>query len=93
MVERRPPKPEVEGSSPSSPAREKTMNKIINYFKKIRLEMKKVVWLNKKQLSNSTFIVFVFALIVGLFLFVADVLIGSGMDSIYSSVSSFFEKD
>lgn len=69
------------------------MNKIINYFKKIRLEMKKVVWLNKKQLSNSTFIVFVFALIVGLFLFVADVLIGSGMDSIYSSVSSFFEKD
>ena len=68
------------------------MNKIINYFKKIRLEMKKVVWLNKKQLSNSTFIVFIFALIVGLFLFVADVLIGNGMDSIYSTVSSFFEK-
>ena len=54
--------------------------------------MKKVVWLNKKQLSNSTFIVFIFALIVGLFLFVADVLIGNGMDSIYSTVSSFFEK-
>ena len=88
MVERRPPKPEVEGSSPSSPAiGKKNMNKLINYFKKIRLELKKVVWLNKSQLINSTFVVFIFAIIVGLFLFVADVIIGDVMDRLYNLIS------
>ena len=70
MVERRPPKPEVEGSSPSSPAL--IMNKIINYFKGISLEMKKVSWLTKEQLLNSTFIVLGFAVLISIFLFVLD---------------------
>ena len=70
MVERRPPKPEVEGSSPSSPAL--IMNKIINYFKGINLEMKKVSWLTKEQLLNSTFIVLGFAVLISLFLFILD---------------------
>ena len=70
MVERRPPKPEVEGSSPSSPADK--MNKIINYFKSINIEMKKVSWLTKKQLLNSTVIVLIFALIISIFLFILD---------------------
>ena len=70
MVERRPPKPEVEGSSPSSPAL--IMNKIINYFKGINLEMKKVSWLTKEQFLNSTFIVLGFAVLISLFLFILD---------------------
>tara|TARA_B110000014_G_scaffold210107_1_gene161841 strand:+ start:231 stop:488 length:258 start_codon:yes stop_codon:yes gene_type:complete len=70
LVERRPPKPEVEGSSPSSPAL--IMNKIINYFKGISLEMKKVSWLTKEQLLNSTFIVLGFAVLISIFLFVLD---------------------
>ena len=70
MVERRPPKPEVEGSSPSSPAL--NMNRIINYFKSISVELKKVSWLTKEQLINSTIIVGVFAFIISLFLFVLD---------------------
>jgi len=48
------------------------MNKIINYFKSINIEMKKVSWLNKKQLLNSTVIVLVFALIISVFLFILD---------------------
>ena len=70
MVERRPPKPEVEGSSPSSPAL--VMNKVINYFKGISIELKKVSWLTKEQLINSTFIVGIFALFIALFLFILD---------------------
>ena len=70
MVERRPPKPEVEGSSPSSPALK--MNRIINYFKGISVELKKVSWLTKEQLINSTIIVGVFAFIISLFLFILD---------------------
>jgi len=48
------------------------MNKIINYFKGINLEMKKVSWLTKEQLLNSTFIVLGFAVLISLFLFVLD---------------------
>ena len=48
------------------------MNKIINYFKSINVEMKKVSWLSKKQMINSTVIVLVFALIISVFLFILD---------------------
>ena len=48
------------------------MNKIINYFKSINVELKKVSWLSRDQLINSTIIVGVFAIIISLFLFVLD---------------------
>ena len=48
------------------------MNKIINYFKSISVELKKVSWLTKEQLINSTIIVGVFAFIISLFLFILD---------------------
>jgi len=48
------------------------MNKIINYFKGINLEMRKVSWLTKEQLLNSTFIVLGFAVLISIFLFVLD---------------------
>ena len=48
------------------------MNKIINYFKSINVELKKVSWLSRDQLINSTIIVGVFAVIISLFLFILD---------------------
>jgi len=60
------------------------MNAIINYFKRIRLEMKKVSWLNRPQLVNSILVVFLFAFIVALFLFVADIGIGRLVELLYT---------
>ena len=48
------------------------MNKIFNYFSSIKLEMKKVTWSNKQELIGSTTIVFVFAIILGIFLYFLD---------------------
>ena len=48
------------------------MNKIINYFKSIGIEMRKVSWLSKEQLLNSTIIVGVFAVLISIFLFILD---------------------
>ena len=48
------------------------MNKIFNYFSSIKLEMKKVSWSNKQELIGSTTIVFVFAIILGIFLWFLD---------------------
>ena len=57
---------------------------MINYFKRIRLEMRKVSWLNRSQLVNSTLIVFVFAFIIAIFLFVADIGIGRLIELLYT---------
>ena len=48
------------------------MNKIINYFKSIAVEMKKVSWMTKDQMVNSTLIVGFFAILVSVFLFILD---------------------
>ncbi|MBI72248.1 MAG: preprotein translocase subunit SecE [Candidatus Marinimicrobia bacterium] len=48
------------------------MNKIINYFKSISVEMKKVSWMTKDQMINSTLIVGFFAVLVSVFLFILD---------------------
>ena len=74
MVERRPPKPEVEGSSPSSPAKRfnDMFKKINDYFRSISSEIKKVSWMTKEQIINSTIIVGIFSFIIATFLFVLD---------------------
>jgi preprotein translocase subunit SecE len=48
------------------------MNKIINYFKSISVELRKVSWLTKEQLLNSTIIVGVFSILISVFLFILD---------------------
>jgi len=48
------------------------IGKLNNYFKSISSEMKKVSWMNKQQIINSTIIVGIFSLIIAVFLFVLD---------------------
>ena len=48
------------------------MSKIFGYFSSVKLEMKKVSWSSKRELIGSTVIVFVFAMLVGLFLWLLD---------------------
>ena len=48
------------------------MSKFFSYFSGVRLEMKKVTWSSKQELIGSTVIVFVFAIILGLFLWLLD---------------------
>ena len=48
------------------------MNTIIKYFKSISVEMKKVSWMTKDQMINSTLVVGFFAILVSVFLFVLD---------------------
>ena len=86
MVERRPPKPEVEGSSPSSPAGESEIimsGRIGKYISGVKLELKKVSWLTKNEAFQSTLIVGVFAVIVAMFLFIVDAGMASFMERIF----------
>ena len=48
------------------------MKRVFNYFSGVRLELKKVSWSSKQELMGSTIIVFVFAIILGIFLWLLD---------------------
>ncbi len=46
--------------------------KINDYFRSISSEIKKVSWMTKEQIINSTIIVGIFSFIIAAFLFVLD---------------------
>ena len=77
MVERRSPKPEAEGSSPSAPA-----NKILNVYVQMRNPIKfiqevkqeafKVTWPTWKETLQGALMVFVMAVVMSLFFLLLD---------------------
>ena len=48
------------------------MKRVFNYFSGVKLELKKVSWSSKQELIGSTLIVFAFAIILGIFLWLLD---------------------
>lgn len=46
--------------------------RLVSYFKSSRAELKKVIWPNKKELTNYTIVVVVICLIVSLVVWVLD---------------------
>ena len=76
MVERRSPKPDVEGSSPSGrdlykgTRMNETVNNIVSYLRAVKLEWSKVNWPERRQVIAETVfvIVIVFAFTVSVYL-------------------------
>ena len=48
------------------------MKFIRTYFSDVKIELKKVTWLSKNEMLGSTSIVWIFAIIVSIFLFIVD---------------------
>ena len=74
MVERRSPKPEAEGSSPSAPA-----NKLINIMKnplkfiqEVKQEAFRVSWPTGKETIQGALMVFAMAVVASLFFLLLD---------------------
>jgi len=42
------------------------------YFSDVKIELKKVTWLSKNEMLGSTMVVWIFAIIVSIFLFIVD---------------------
>ena len=76
MVERRSPKPEAEGSSPSAPAnymRYKTnMKNPIKFIQEVKQEAFKVTWPTGKETLQGALMVFLMALVMSLFFLLLD---------------------
>ena len=74
MVERRSPKPEAEGSSPSAPANLsiRTMKNPIKFIQEVKQEAFKVTWPTWKETLQGALMVFVMAVVMSLFFLLLD---------------------
>jgi preprotein translocase subunit SecE len=54
-------------------------NKIFRFFTEVKSEMKKVVWPTKKQIINNTLIVFAAVAVIGVFIWVLDLVFQYGL--------------
>ena len=74
MVERRSPKPEAEGSSPSAPANLslKIMKNPIKFIQEVKQEAFKVSWPTGKETLQGSLMVFAMALVMSLFFLLLD---------------------
>ncbi len=74
MVERRSPKPEAEGSSPSAPANRalKYMRNPIKFIQEVKQEVFKVTWPTWKETLQGALMVFAMAVVMSLFFLLLD---------------------
>ena len=74
MVERRSPKPEAEGSSPSAPANKTKlfMKNPIKFIQEVKQEAFKVTWPTGKETLQGALMVFVMAVVRSLFFLLLD---------------------
>ena len=74
MVERRSPKPEAEGSSPSAPANKEhvIMKNPIKFIQEVKQEAFKVTWPTGKETLQGTLMVAAMAIIASIFFLLLD---------------------
>ena len=75
MVERRSPKPEAEGSSPSAPANNEIkfdMKNPLKFIQEVKQEAFKVSWPTGKETLQGALMVFAMALVMSLFFLLLD---------------------
>ena len=71
MVERRSPKPEVVGSSPSAPAK-KNMKNPLKFIQEVKQETFRITWPTKKETMMGAVMVFALASIAAIFFLILD---------------------
>ena len=72
MVERRSPKPEVVGSSPSAPAKKRFMKNPFKFIQEVKQETFRVTWPTKKDTMMGALMVFALASIAAIFFLILD---------------------
>ena len=81
MVERRSPKPEAEGSSPSAPAIHKSiMRNPIKFIQEVKQEAFKITWPTGKETLQGALMVFAMAVVMSLFFLLLDQLLKFFLD-------------
>ena len=73
MVERRSPKPEVVGSSPSAPAKTTSvMKNPLKFIQEVKQETFRITWPTKKETMMGAVMVFALASVAAIFFLILD---------------------
>ena len=75
MVEQRSPKPCVVGSNPTRPVLEIMIGKIKTFILEVLSEMKRVSWSSREEVIQSTKVVLISAVLLGVFISGCDFLL------------------
>ena len=51
------------------------MQKLVRFFKEVKLELRKVTWPGRSEVTNSTTVVLIAIGIIGLFLWIIDLIL------------------
>ena len=62
--------------------KKKSGNKIVRFFKELKSELKKVVWPSKGQVIKNTLIVIAAVIIIGIVIWVLDLVFGFGISKL-----------
>ena len=63
----------------------RTWGRICKYFRELRSELKKVVWSTPKQVAKNTLIVVACVLVVGVFIWLFDLVARLGINSLINA--------
>ena len=63
----------------------RTWGRVRRYFRELRSELKKVVWPTPKQVAKNTLIVVACVLVVGVFIWLFDLVARLGIDSLINA--------
>jgi len=59
-----------------------TWEKILQFFREVRVEIKKVTWPTRKETIASTIVVLITTIIIGAFLGIVDFILSTGVEKI-----------
>ncbi len=54
----------------------------LTYVRQVKVEMQKVTWPSRQELTTSTFAVFIMVVLAAIFLFLADQILAFGVNAI-----------
>ena len=59
----------------------KSGNRLTRFFKEVKSELKKVTWPSKKQVTRNTLVVIAAVILIGIVIWVLDILFSLGLNS------------
>ena len=75
----KPAKSTVRSRAMNPQSQKRKRGSIKDYFKGVKLEMKKVVWPSRKQIVNNTLVVLATVLVIGIIIWVLDLIFQFGL--------------
>ena len=62
--------------------------RIVKWFRELKSECRKIVWPTRRQTANNTLVVLACVVIIGIFIWIIDILFGYGVQMLLSTFAA-----